>query len=72
MTPTWLSKLNTALEFVMLAAVIADAAALVDDRAMLPLLFAAVLLSVVTSGVQYVWIWSRRALIQTRARTARP
>ena len=71
MTPTWLSKLNTALEFVMLAAVIADAAALVDDRAMLPLLFAAVLLSVATSGVQYVWIWGRRALTLTRARTAR-
>jgi cardiolipin synthase len=71
MAPTWLSKLNTVLEFVMLAAVIADAAALVDDRAMLPLLFAAVLLSVVTSGVQYVWIWGRRALTLTRARTAR-
>ena len=71
MAPTWLSKLNTVLEFVMLAAVIADAAALVDDRAMLPLLFAAVLLSVATSGVQYVWIWGRRALTLTRARTAR-
>ncbi len=71
MAPTWLSKLNTALEFVMLAAVIADAAALVDDRAMLPLLFAAVFLSVVTSGLQYVWIWGRRALSLARTRTAR-
>jgi cardiolipin synthase len=66
MAPTWLSKLNTALEFVMLAAVIADTAALVDDRAMLPLLFVAVFLSVVTSGVQYVWIWGRRAWLRRR------
>jgi cardiolipin synthase len=68
--PTWLSKLNTAFEFVMLAAVIADAAALLDDRAMLPLLFAAVFATVVTSGVQYVWIWGRRALATPRPRPA--
>ena len=66
MAPTWLSKLNTVMEFVMLAAVIADTAALVDDRAMLPLLFVVVFLSVVTSGVQYVWIWGRRAWLRRR------
>jgi cardiolipin synthase len=66
MAPTWLSKLNTLLEFIVLAAVIADAAALLDDRAMLPLLFAALLVTVVTSGAQYVWIWGRRALAAPR------
>lgn len=68
MAPTWLSKLNTVLEFIMLAAVIADAAALLDDRSMLPVLFAAVFASVVASGVQYVWIWGRRALAALRTR----
>jgi cardiolipin synthase len=68
MAPTWLSKLNTVLEFIMLAAVIADAATLLDDRAMLPLLFAAVFVTVVASGAQYVWIWGRRALAAPRTR----
>lgn len=61
MAPTWLSKFNTVVEFTVLAAVIADAAALIDDREWLPLLFAAVFVTVVTSGLQYVWIWGRRA-----------
>ncbi len=68
MAPTWLSKLNTALEFVVLAAVIADAAAMLDAGAMLPLLFALVFATVFASGVQYVWIWGRRALLMRRAR----
>jgi cardiolipin synthase len=68
LSPTVLSKLNTVLEFSMLAAVIADAAALVDDRATLPLLFVAVFLTVVTSGAQYVWIWGRRAIAVSRTR----
>jgi len=66
MAPTWLSKLNTVLEFVVLAAVIADAAALIDDRAGLPMLFAVLFVTVVTSGAQYVWIWGRRALAAPR------
>lgn len=70
MAPTRLSKLNTALEFVLLAAVIADAAELFDDRDMLPMLFAVVLTTVVASGVQYVWIWGRRALRAAHARSA--
>jgi len=68
MAPTVLSKLNTVLEFIMLAAVIADAAVLIDDRATLPLLFAAVFVTVVTSGAQYVWIWGRRAFAPSRTR----
>lgn len=68
MAPTGLSKLNTALEFVVLAAVIADAAAMLDAGAILPLLFALVFATVLASGVQYVWIWGRRALLKRRAR----
>ena len=70
MAPTWLSKLNTLLEFIVLAAVIADVSALLDDRAMLPLLFAALFVTVVISGAQYVWIWGRRAFATPRTRPA--
>ncbi len=66
MSPTWLSKLNTGLEFVVLAAVLADAARLLDMSALLPTAFALVFSTVVASGVQYVWIWGRRALSRRR------
>ena len=39
MSPTRLSKLNTALEFVLLATVLADAAQLVEASALLSVLF---------------------------------
>ena len=61
-------EINTALEFVVLASVIADAAAMLDAGAMLPLLFALVFATVFASGAQYVWIWGRRALVMRRAR----
>jgi cardiolipin synthase len=64
--PTQLSRLNTALEFTALAAVIADAAELVDLEGLLPGLLVAVFVTVIASGAQYVWIWSRRALAARR------
>ncbi len=70
MAPTRLSKLNTVLEFVVLAAVLADAAGYVDATGWLPLGFALVLLSVAASGLQYVWVWGRRALGRRHAQRA--
>jgi cardiolipin synthase (CMP-forming) len=67
LSPTWLSKLNTALEFTVLAAVLADAAGLFAFGAQLPVLFALALATVVASGAQYVWIWGRRAVSLRRA-----
>jgi cardiolipin synthase len=64
--PTQLSRLNTALEFTALAAVIAAAAQLVDLDGLLPGLLVAVFVTVIASGAQYVWIWSRRALAARR------
>jgi cardiolipin synthase len=66
--PTQLSRLNTALEFTALAAVIAAAAQLVDLDGLLPWLLVAVFVTVIASGTQYVWIWSRRALAAHRSR----
>jgi len=62
MQPTWFSKINTALEFAVLAGVLAQAADLVDARAWLPWLFVVVFVTVVLSGAQYVWAWSRKAI----------
>lgn len=67
MAPTWLSKVNTALEFAALAAVLAQAAGLLDARAWLPALFAVVFATVILSGAQYVWAWGRKAAAARRA-----
>ena len=67
MEPTWLSKINTALEFTALAGLLAHAAALIDGSDWLQPLFVLVCLTVTLSGTQYVWIWSRKAAAARRA-----
>jgi cardiolipin synthase len=61
MAPSWISKLNTALEFLFLLAVLAIQAGHVDDGAWRHVLLAATLATIVASGVQYVRVWSRKA-----------
>jgi len=61
MKPTRLSKTNTFLEFGVLLVVMATAAGWIDIRAWMPALFAIVLVTVVASGVQYVWLGTRMA-----------
>jgi cardiolipin synthase len=59
--PTLLSKLNTLLEFVLVAVVLAGAAGWVDVRAWVSLLFLVVFLTVALSGINYVWVWAWKA-----------
>jgi cardiolipin synthase len=66
MAPSWLSKLNTAVEFVALSAVLADAAGVVEVSALLPALFALLMATLIASGAQYVWVWGRRAVLARR------
>lgn len=62
MAPTRLSKLNTFLEFGIVALVMAVAAALVPmPKSALAALFWLVLATVIASGAQYVWVWGRKA-----------
>jgi len=61
MQPTVLSKLNTGLEFALLACVLAQAARVLDASAWLPSAFAVLFATIVVSGVQYVWVWGRKA-----------
>lgn len=59
--PTRVSKLNTALQLLFLLFVISRAGFGWPDEISITVLGAAVLITVVISGVDYVWSWSRRA-----------
>lgn len=64
--PTWLSKVNTFIEFAVLLLVMAAAAGWVETGVWMPIVFLIVFATVVASGVQYVWLWGRKALIESR------
>lgn len=59
--PTLLSKLNTLLEFVLVAVILANAAGWVNARAWVSPLFVLVLFTVALSGINYVWAWGWKA-----------
>lgn len=61
MAPTRLSKLNTVLEFMLLLLVMAIGAAWLAGGAWMSAAFVIVFTTVVGSGVQYVWLWGRKA-----------
>ncbi len=62
MAPLQLSKLNTLLEFLLLAlALLLANHWIAGDRWLMPFLIV-VAFSVVVSGIQYVWVWSRKAM----------
>ncbi len=66
--PTWLSKINTVLEFALLAAIMAGRAGWIDTVPWIAAAFAITGATVVGSGVQYVWIWGRKALRERASR----
>ena len=59
--PTRISKLNTALELLFVLFVLSRAAFDWPAEISVTLIGAAVLVTVVVSGVDYVWSWTRRA-----------
>lgn len=59
--PSRISKLNTALQLLFLLFVLSRAGFGWPDQITITVLGAAVLITVVISGVDYVWSWSRRA-----------
>ena len=62
--PTLASKLNTVLQLVLVILVIMDAGPIPLPDALIEALIWACLATVVVSGVQYVWVWGRRARLQ--------
>lgn len=59
--PTRISKLNTALQMLFVLFVLSRAGFGWPDKITITVLGAAILVTVVISGVDYVWAWSRRA-----------
>ena len=59
--PTRISKLNTALQLLFLLFVISRAGFGWPEEITITILGASVLTTVIISGVDYVWSWSRRA-----------
>jgi cardiolipin synthase len=60
-TPTLLSKVNTALEFALLLAMMASAAGWIAASGWPMPAFIVVFATVVASGAHYVWAWTRKA-----------
>ena len=60
--PTRISKLNTALELLLILFVISQAGFGWPDQITITILGAAVLVTVIISGIDYVWSWTKRAL----------
>ena len=59
--PTRISKLNTALQMLFVLFVLSRAGFNWPDKITITVLGASILATVVISGVDYVWSWSRRA-----------
>lgn len=60
--PSLASKLNTLLQIVLVIVVIAAQDLLPVPAVMIDVLVHACLAAIVISGVQYVWVWSRKAM----------
>lgn len=71
MAPSAVSKLNTALEFLLLASVLAIGAGFVDGGMWVTVLTLATFVTIVWSGTHYVLVWGRRAVQVRRRRAAR-
>jgi cardiolipin synthase len=67
MAPSRLSKLNTGLEFLLLASVLAIGAGHLDGGGWWHVLLLTTLVVIVLSGAHYVFTWSRKAAEARRA-----
>jgi cardiolipin synthase len=59
--PTLISKLNTVLQILLVVLVITNAGPMPLPQWVIQILIWACLATAIVSGVQYVWIWSRKA-----------
>jgi cardiolipin synthase (CMP-forming) len=61
--PILMSKVNTAMQIVLVVVVILDAGLMPLPDGLIAALIWACLVTVVVSGAQYVWVWSRKAIV---------
>lgn len=63
--PTRISKINTALQLLFVVFVLSRAGFGWPDRIAITIIGASVVVTIVISGIDYVWSWARRAREQT-------
>ncbi|MEZ5726633.1 MAG: CDP-alcohol phosphatidyltransferase family protein [Burkholderiaceae bacterium] len=66
MAPSWISKLNTALNFLLLLWTMGVRADLLPGDAGWNALSVAAIATTLASGADYVWVWGRKALRRSR------
>ena len=59
--PSMISKINTVTQIVLVLAVVLDKGLIALPGLLITALIWAVVLTTIASGVNYVWVWSRRA-----------
>ena len=64
--PTRISKLNTALQLLLVVFILSRAAFDWPDPIAVTIIGAGVVVTVVVSGIDYVWSWARRAIEASR------
>ncbi|MHB1530882.1 CDP-alcohol phosphatidyltransferase family protein [Acidithiobacillus sp.] len=67
--PTRLSKVNTVVQFLLIVLVLIHAASGWQYPDLLMIFIIASFLSTLSSGLQYVWVWSRKAIAQEKGTT---
>lgn len=65
--PTRISKLNTALQLLFIVFVLSNAGFGWPDQITITVIGAGVLVTLVVSGIDYVWSWARRAREDSRS-----
>lgn len=67
-TPTYISKLNTLMQIVLIAVMLVSLAWLSIDKVFIDILIWIVLFTTIASGLVYIYSWGCRALKQARHR----
>jgi cardiolipin synthase len=62
MTPSWVSKANTFFQIVLGLAVVFSLGAYTLPSIIIETLVIVVAITVVVSGINYIWVWGRRAM----------
>lgn len=70
--PTRISKLNTALQLLFIVFVLSNAGFGWPDPIAITIIGAGVLVTIVVSGIDYVWSWARRAKADSTAGNISP
>lgn len=68
MEPSWISKLNTLVQIMLVLTVIISQEFTLLDEGMLYWAFATTLAVTLASGVSYIWVWGRRAIHMSEER----